>query len=157
MIIKKQANYKIEIRDIESVTAVVMCYKGPVKEAAKHFSFVFKAIRGQSNGAPFLCFYSVDIKSNIGEMELCVPTAEVVNANGISIKKFSVLKAACLTHMGPYEDLPASYEAIHEYIHEHGLSILPPWREIYIKGPGMLFKGNSKKYITEIVFPLKEV
>jgi len=28
--------------------------------------------------------------------------------------------------------------------------------EIYIKGPGMVLKGNPNKYITEILFPIKE-
>ncbi|HBH0630399.1 TPA: AraC family transcriptional regulator, partial [Clostridioides difficile] len=31
-----------------------------------------------------------------------------------------------------------------------------PWREVFIKGPGMLIKGNPDNYITEIIFPLKE-
>jgi len=25
-----------------------------------------------------------------------------------------------------------------------------PTRELYVKGPGMIFKGNPKKYLTEI-------
>tara|TARA_B100000575_G_scaffold17953_1_gene12467 strand:- start:884 stop:994 length:111 start_codon:yes stop_codon:yes gene_type:complete len=29
-------------------------------------------------------------------------------------------------------------------------------REIYIKGPGMIFRGKPKKYITEIQFPLED-
>lgn len=32
----------------------------------------------------------------------------------------------------------------------------PPFREVFIKGPGMLIKGNPDKYITEIHFPIKE-
>ena len=29
-------------------------------------------------------------------------------------------------------------------------------REIYIKGPEMIFRGNPKKYITEIQFPFED-
>ena len=31
-----------------------------------------------------------------------------------------------------------------------------PIREIYIKGPRMIFRGNPKKYITEIQFPFED-
>ena len=31
-----------------------------------------------------------------------------------------------------------------------------PIREIYIKGPWMIFRGNPKKYITEIQFPFED-
>ena len=29
-----------------------------------------------------------------------------------------------------------------------------PTREIYVKGPGMVFKGNLEKYVTEIQIPV---
>ena len=29
-----------------------------------------------------------------------------------------------------------------------------PTREVFIKGPGMIFKGNPKKYLTEIQLPI---
>jgi effector-binding domain-containing protein len=33
-------------------------------------------------------------------------------------------------------------------------TVVGPPREIYIKGPGMIFRGNPKKYLTEIQFPV---
>lgn len=149
-------NYEIKIRDIEPVRVAAMRYKGPVTEAAKYFPNVFKAIKGKSNGAPFLCYHTVDHKTGIGEIELCVPTAETPNGNGVQLKELPSAKAVCLTHIGPYDALQKAYEAIERYIQENNLSILPPWREVYIKGPGMLIKGNPNKYITEILFQIKE-
>jgi hypothetical protein len=29
-------------------------------------------------------------------------------------------------------------------------------REVYVKGPGLIFKGNPKDYLTEIRLPFKE-
>lgn len=148
-------NYKFEIKDIEPITVATMRYKGPVTEAAKYFPNVFKAIKGKANGTPFFCYYSVDEKTGIGDMELCVPTAQIPKGNGVELKDMSRIKALCLTHIGPYDALPMAYEAIQSYIQEKGLSIQPPWREVFIKGPGMLIKGNPNKYITEILFPIK--
>jgi len=149
-------NYEIEIKDIEPVTVATMRYKGPVTEAAKQFPNVFKAIKGKSNVAPFFCYHTFDQKTGIGEMELCVPTAETPNSNGVTLKDLPRAKAVCFTHIGSYDALPMAYEAIHRHIQEKGLSIQPPWREVFIKGPAMLIKGNPDKYITEILFPLKE-
>jgi hypothetical protein len=30
-----------------------------------------------------------------------------------------------------------------------------PTREVYLKGPGMIFKGNPKNYLTEIQIQVK--
>ena len=31
----------------------------------------------------------------------------------------------------------------------------PAVREVYLKGPGMIFKGNPKNYLTEIQLPVE--
>lgn len=43
-----------------------------------------------------------------------------------------------------------SYEKILSYVNQHGYAAQMPTREVYIKGPGMIFRGNPKKYLTEI-------
>lgn len=149
-------DYEIEIKDIEPIRAAVMSYKGHIKGASKVFPNVFKAIRGKVNGAPFFCYHSMNPKTKIGEIELCVPTAETPSDNGITVKDIPRIKAVCVTHIGSYETMQSAYEAIDRYAQENGLSLQLPFREVYIKGPGMFIKGNPDKYITEIQFPLKE-
>ncbi|MGB8453603.1 MAG: GyrI-like domain-containing protein [Anaerocolumna sp.] len=149
-------DYNIEIKFIEPITVATMRFKGPVTEATKQFPNVFKAINGKANGAPFFRYYRLDPESGIGDMELCVPTAETPNGNGITVKEIPREKALRLTHIGPYDTLPIAYNAIARYAEENGLTTMPPWREVFIKGPGMILKGNPKTYITEILFPLKE-
>ena len=43
-----------------------------------------------------------------------------------------------------------SYEKALAYVKEKGYKLAVPCREIYLKGPGMIFKGNPKNYLTEI-------
>jgi len=100
--------------------------------------------------------YKMDPKSKIGELELCVPTSETPNENGITVKEMPRITAVCVTHIGSYDTMQNAYEAIDRYAQENNLTLQPPFREIYIKGPGMLLKGNPNKYITEILFPIKE-
>jgi len=39
---------------------------------------------------------------------------------------------------------------IMDYVQKKSYDALLPLREVYIKGPGMIFRGNPKKYLTEI-------
>lgn len=80
-------SYMIEIRDIEPVRVAFMRYQGLACEANKVFPKVFKAIRGKANGAPFFCYYAMDPQTRMGELELCVPTAETPVSGGIEIKE----------------------------------------------------------------------
>lgn len=148
--------YQIEIRDIEPIRVAFLTYKGIAAEANKFFPSVFKSIHGKVNGAPFFCYYVMNAETKMGEMELCVPTEENPLGNGVEVKEMPRIKAICTTHIGSYDSLYKAYEAIDEYAAHHKLQLQLPFREVYIKGPGMLLKGNPNKYITEILFPIKE-
>jgi len=36
---------------------------------------------------------------------------------------------------------------------ERKVTLALPTREVYVKGPGLIFKGNPKNYLTEIHLP----
>lgn len=55
-----------------------------------------------------------------------------------------------LLHKGPYEELGRAYERLLKYAKEKGYEFASPCREVYLKGPGMIFKGNPQNYLTEI-------
>lgn len=152
----EKMDYQVEIKNIEPIRVAFMRYKGVAAQAGKVMPNVFKAIQGKANGAPFFCYYQMNPETKIGEMELCVPTAETPNCNGVSVKEMPRNKAVCVTHIGPYETMQYAYQAIHEYALKNNLILQPPFREVYIKGPGMLLKGNPNKYITEVQFPINE-
>lgn len=148
-------DYEIKIRDIEPIKVATMRFKGPLSEATKQFPNVFKAIKGKANGAPFYCYNKVDRDAGIVELDLCVPTAETPHGNGVTVKELPRGKFICITHVGSYDNLPMAYKVMHEYIEKKGLTVEFPWREIFIKGPGLIIKGNPDKYVTEIMFPMK--
>lgn len=148
--------YQIEIRDIEPIRVAYMKYKGIATEANKVFPNVFKSIMGKTNGAPFFSYLAMNPETKIGDLELCVPTEEIPSGNGVTIKDIPRIKAVCVTHIGSYETMYQAYTAIDAYAKKHHLTLQHPFREVFIKGPGMLLKGNPKKYITEIQFPIEE-
>lgn len=149
-------NYQIEIRDIEPIRVAYMKYKGIATKANKIFPNVFKSIMGKTNGAPFFSYLSINPQTKIGDMELCVPTEVIPNGSGVEVKELPRIKAVCVTHVGSYEMLFHAYAIIDEYAKQNKLILAPPFREIFIKGPGILIKGNPDKYITEIQFPIME-
>lgn len=149
-------NYTIEIRNIEPTKVALMRFNGKVQDAPKYMPAVFKSIRGQSSGAPFIGYLSMVDDKGEAEMILCVPTEQTPNGQGVEITELPGARAACLTHIGSYETMNLAYEAMRDYLTEHELALSPPCREVYIKGPGMFLKGNPYQYITELVFPLED-
>ncbi|MCG8653381.1 MAG: MerR family transcriptional regulator, partial [Pirellulales bacterium] len=54
----------------------------------------------------------------------------------------------------PYQQLNRSYEIPLQYAKDRQPEFQCPTREVYHKGPGMIFRGNPQKYLTEIQFLL---
>lgn len=148
--------YQVEIREIEPIRIAFMRYKGIVTEADKVFPNVFKSIKGKADGAPFFNYITMDPETKFGDIELCVPTSMTPRGNGVQVKETPRVKALCVTHNGSYETIFQAYEVIDTYAKENRIKLKSEFREVFIKGPGMLLKGNSEKYITEIIFPIEE-
>ena len=149
-------NYEIEIKSIAPIRVAYLKYKGPITKANKRFPDIYKSIKGKANGAPFINYLSMNPQTKIGELELCVPTEQTPIGNGVQTKEMPHIKQAlCVPHRGPYQTLFKAYEAIDQYALANKHEQVFPFREIFIKGPGLIFKGNPNKYITEIQFPIK--
>jgi effector-binding domain-containing protein len=75
---------------------------------------------------------------------------------GVSMRELPGGRCVSLLHKGPYEQLGRSYAKVLGYIKEKGYQIAMPTREVYLKGPGMIFKGNPRNYLTEIQMFLQD-
>jgi DNA-binding transcriptional MerR regulator len=147
-------DYKIEIKDILAVKVATIRYVGKYNEVGKSFSKIYKALKGDTNGNPFNCYYDGEFKEE-ADIEACVPTAKQVCDSEIIIKVLPQIRAISTTHVGTYESINLAYKAIFDYAQENNISCKVPSREIYIKGPGMIFKGNPNNYITEVIIPIE--
>ena len=107
-------------------------------------------------GKPFLLHYDSEYKQDDADFEACMPIRKEKSVDGISVRELPGGRCVCLLHKGPYDELGPSYAKIREYIKTKGYEFTLPTREVYIKGPGMIFKGNPKKYVTEIQMLIKE-
>jgi hypothetical protein len=43
-----------------------------------------------------------------------------------------------------------------DYVRDKGYAVQVPTREVYHKGPGMIFRGNPKNYLTEVQLLIDE-
>ena len=113
-------NYEIKIMDIEPILAATLRFNGKHKEAGKHFPDIYKALKGQSSGPPFFCYYDKEYKET-ADIELCVPVSEKKELRGIIIKELPRIKAVTTVHTGSYETIRSAYQALAEYIIEKNL------------------------------------
>lgn len=148
--------YQIEVKEVAPVMVAAIRYKGKYSDVGKYIGTLYKAVKGDAAGAPIQCYHDAEYMEDGADLELCLPTKKMVNHPEVTAKTLPAVRAICTTHTGSYETLHMAYKAIVDYANENHLKCLAPSREIYVKGPGMLFKGNENKYITEIIVPYEE-
>lgn len=146
-------NYQIEEKEIAAVLVASIRYKGKYNDVGKHIGKLYKAVKDNGAGAPIQCYYDGEYVEGDADMELCIPTKKMISSPEVTSKKLPAVKAICTTHVGSYEKLNLAYKALFDYANEHNIHCITPSREIYVKGPGMVFKGNEDNYITEIIIP----
>lgn len=147
--------YKIGVKTIEPVTVASIRYKGKYSDVGKYIGKIYKALKGNAKGSPFNCYYDGEYKEE-ADIEVCVPTSKSINHPNITVKELPQIKALYTTHNGAYDTLNVAYKAIFDYAEVHNIKCVIPSREIYVKGPGMIFKGNPNKYVTEIIIPVEQ-
>ena len=149
-------NYEIEVKEIAPVSVASIRYKGKYSDVGKYIGTLYKVVKGDAAGAPIQLYHDAEYMEDGADLELCVPTEKAVSHPDVALKKLPAVRALCTTHAGSYEKLNLAYKALMDYANENHLNFTTPSREIYVKGPGMIFKGNEENYVTEIIIPIEE-
>jgi DNA-binding transcriptional MerR regulator/effector-binding domain-containing protein len=134
---------------VESLQIAGLRWQGRYSEAGKPFSQLGKLAGRYICGKPLNLYYDAEYKE-IADIESCFPIRDISKPGALSVRTLPGGRAVYVIHQGPYEQIDRAYTRIMKYIQEKKYSPLLPSREIYLKGPGMIFKGNPKNYITEI-------
>ena len=155
-IVMAKATFEVEEQEIDSLLFAGIRMKGKYSDCAQGFARLGKRFGRYLNGKPFLLHYDNEYKEFDADFEVCMPIRQEKpihqekNEEGISVRELPAAHCVTLLHQGPYGDLGIAYEKIMRYIQAKGLLIEMPTREVYLKGPGMIFQGNPKNYLTEI-------
>jgi len=147
----ESATFEVEEKDLEPLLIAGVRMKGKYSDCGKGFAKLGRAVGRFACGKPMNLYYDGEYRENDADMEPSFPVKPAAKESSeISIRELPGGRCVALLHRGPYDELGRSYEKVFSYIEEKGYKTLLPSREVYLKGPGMIFQGNPKKYLTEI-------
>ncbi len=147
---KQEIQYDIIEKKVEDMIFAGHRFKGKYSEVGRAIGLVLKNAGRNISGKAMTLYYDGEYKENDADIEGGFPVSKTISGKEISCRVLPGGNAVTLIHKGPYEKLGESYEMIFAYIRKKGYTPIIPGREVYIKGPGMIFRGNPEKYITEI-------
>lgn len=146
----QNSTFEVEEKNLDTLLVAGVRMKGRYSECGKGFSKIGKSLGRYISGTSFLLHYDTEYKEDDADFEACMPVRTGKTVEGVSVRELPGGRCISLMHKGPYEELSRSYAKILAYVKEKGYEVILPTREVYLKGPGMIFKGNPKNYLTEI-------
>jgi DNA-binding transcriptional MerR regulator/effector-binding domain-containing protein len=149
------ADYTVQEKSTEPMLVAGIRMKGKYSDCGAGFSRLGKVIGRHISGKALCLYYDGEYREEDANFEPCFPVRKRVEAEGISIHELPAVRCLSLLHRGPYDQLGRSYAKILKQAAGLKEKIGLPTREVYVKGPGMIFKGNPKNYLTEILLPLE--
>ena len=143
------SDFQIEERQLDTILVAAVRMHAAYSECGGGFSVIGKKFGRHICGKAMLLHYEKEFKE-VADYESCMPIRKGREVEGVSVRELPGGRAVTLLHKGPYDELGRSYEQITAYVKERGYEVQIPSREVYIKGPGLILKGNPKNYLTEI-------
>lgn len=144
------ASFDVQEKTVAPLLIAGVRMQGKYSDCGQGFSRIGKGFGRHICGKPMLLCYDTEYREDDANFEPCMPIRKGESRDGISVRELPGGQAATLLHRGPYNELGRSYAKLLDYVKQRGWTIQSPTREVYLKGPGMIFKGNPKKYLTEI-------
>jgi len=153
-LMSQKNEFEVEEKELDDVLIASTRWTGRYDQAGAYFTKLYKSIGRYACGKPMALYYDDEYKTENADIESCVPVRKATKNGDIGVRKLSGGKCISLIHKGPYTELTRSYAKLMNHAKDHTIEVQLPTREVYKKGPGMIFKGNPNNYITEIQFML---
>jgi len=148
---KTGVKFHIEEKAIQTVLIAGLRMKGKYGDIGKGLGRLARTLGRHIVGKAMTLYYDSEYKEDGADFEVAFPVRKGAGGSGISVRDLKGGKAVTLIHKGSYETLGDSYKKLYTYLHETKHRVLLPTREIYLKGLGIIFRGNPENYLTEIV------
>ena len=146
----KQSPFQIEEKVTDPILVAGIRIKGRYADCGPVFARIGRNLGRYISGKPLILHYDTEYREDDAEFEPCMPVRNCKSVEGISIRQLPGGRCVALLHKGPYDRLGQSYAKVLDYVRGKGYNVQVPTREIYHKGPGMIFRGNPKHFLTEI-------
>lgn len=142
-------------KNLDAVLVAGIRMKGRYSECGKGFARLGRAFGRLICGKPLLLHYDSEYREDDADFEACLPIRQPKSVEGASVRELPGGRCIALVHKGPYDQMGRSYAKVFKWIKDRNYKVVLPTREVYLKGPGMIFKGNPKNYVTEIQVPVE--
>ncbi len=132
---------RFECKDVSEASATLR----DVYIAAVHTGKLFTTRR----------MFTMRMSQSIEKLDLmcCIPVED--SFEGDERVEFAETPALCIYYRGPYEKTSTAFRALMQYVKEHNIETIGPFRSIYLEGPPN--RGDhSDDYITQLAVPIKE-
>jgi DNA-binding transcriptional MerR regulator/effector-binding domain-containing protein len=145
----------VQEKNVETVLVAGIRMKGRYSECGQGFARLGRGFGRLICGKPLLLHYDAEYREDDADFEACLPIRQPKLVEGASVRELPGARCVALVHKGPYEQMGRSYAKVLKWIKDRNYNVVLPTREVYLKGPGMIFKGNPKNYVTEIQIPVE--
>lgn len=142
-------NHQVQIKQIEAIQVISQRWQGRYDQVGDWVGKLYRAAKRHAAGPLINLYYDNEFKEENADIETCLPIKKSIKSN-FNVSTLPRVEVVSLVHVGPYDRISKSYELLYEYANSKNIDYQLPIREIYLKGPGMIFKGNPEKYQTEI-------
>jgi DNA-binding transcriptional MerR regulator/effector-binding domain-containing protein len=147
----QNSKFEVEEKVLEIQLIAGVRMKGKYSDCGRGFAQIGRALGRFIAGKPFCLYYDGEYRPDDADLEAAFPVRRPKQeTTGIAVRELPGGRCVSLLHKGPYDQLGRSYAKILDYVRAKKYDVQLPTREVYIKGPGMIFKGNPNKYLTEI-------
>lgn len=109
------------------------------------------SLRERPAGPPFVAYHNMDMQDL--DVEIGFPVSHPLPGQGKLLPgAMPEGQIATCLHTGPYEDIPAAYDALNRWIDEHGYQATGLAIEIYLNDPQTTQPAQLQ---TQIMLPLR--
>jgi effector-binding domain-containing protein len=147
---RSEHRYLVEEKDLLPIRVAGIRIKGRYADAGGVFATLGALTRKSIDGMAMTLFFDAEYDELDADFECCFPVAKSVVGPGVECRDLEGGKSVTLLHRGAYSTTGSSYAKLFSHIRDNGYHALLPFREVYIKGPGIIFRGNPDRYLTEI-------
>ena len=137
-------------KDVEPQWIAAVRMRGKYSDCGTAFASIGRGLGRYIAGPCMLLHHDTEFKEDDADFEACAPLRKQASAAGIEVRELPGGRCLSLLHKGPYDRLGPSYAAALLYAKQQGYRLTVPTREVYLRGPGMIFRGNPENYLTEI-------
>ena len=143
---------QVEEKALDTMLVAGYRMSGRYADVGKGFRVLGRHAGRYATGKSMCLYFDEEYREDDANFEPCLEVKRIVDHDEINCRELPGGVALTVLHRGPYERLSESYAKLFTEMKRRGLRIRHPSREVYLKGPGMILKGNPKNYLTEVQF-----